>query len=416
MAYIPPHKRQSKDNDNSPPIPTPFFLLPQFKKILNLGSSSTGPKSRMTNYTARRGGEIIYAKDAISKWFIECGSATSDGDELPAKSFRMEPFRLLKSLAWKRSGEPFVLASDSIGHGSFMQTTPWPWVSITENIRSELVASFGNFREETCSGEVGVVLKPTFVVRIGKILFHGKNFSGGVTSREDAEKAFGRVGRSFWTNLPDSYMEAILATVIPKIRVDSQHTKEYYHVKVFDNCNPKSSISIKCRVISGKLAIHKFELNQKRCLRVDLSCLDRDLDLRLMLSIKRGLTTSVKGDAEKFTSLKQLVDGAILDSNVQGGLKWDEGKRYSSDGRYTVVGVWHTNVRGFKSSQLKIRLRYADRFDFWTSDGEVAKEVTLELKDINDSLMTGTVEMEHAVAILQETLKLVWVHFLSCDL
>ncbi|KAI3906875.1 hypothetical protein MKW98_004925 [Papaver atlanticum] len=172
MAYIPQHKRQSKDNDNSPPIPTPFFLLPQFKRKLNLGSSSTGPKSRMKNDTARRGGKIIYAKDSISKWFIECGSATSDGDEPPAKSFRMEPFRLLKSLEWKRSGEPF-------------------------NIRSELLSSFRNFREEMESGEVGVVLKPTFVVRIGKILFHGKQFSGGVTSRADAEMAFGRVGRSF---------------------------------------------------------------------------------------------------------------------------------------------------------------------------------------------------------------------------
>ncbi|XP_026416113.1 uncharacterized protein LOC113311494 [Papaver somniferum] len=204
----------------------------------------------------------------------------------------MEPFHLLKSLEWKRSGEPFVLASDSIGRGGFLQTTPR--VSITENIRSELLASFGNFKEEMSSGEVGVVLKPTFVVRIGKILFHGKNFSGGV-SREDAEMVLGRVGRSFWTNLPDSYMEAILATVIPKIRVDSHHTKEYYHVKVYDNCNPESSISIKCRVISGRLKIHKFELNQKRCLRVDVSCLDKDLDLRLMLSTKRGLTTSVKG-------------------------------------------------------------------------------------------------------------------------
>ncbi|KAI3905341.1 hypothetical protein MKX01_040032 [Papaver californicum] len=198
----------------------------------------------------------------------------------------MEPFRCLKSLEWKRSGEPF-------------------------NIRSELLVSFGNFREDMGSGEVGAVPKPTFIVRIGTILFHGKNFSGGVTSRAASESYFDHVGGSFWTNLPDSYMEAILATVIPKIRVDSHHTKEYYHVKVFDNCNLESSISIKCRFIFGHLKIHKIELNQK---------------------------------------------SATLDSNVKGGPRWAMGKKYSSDGRYTVVGVWHTNVQAFESSQLKVRL------------------------------------------------------------
>ncbi|KAI3906876.1 hypothetical protein MKW98_004926 [Papaver atlanticum] len=390
MAYIPPHKRYSKDDDNRP-VPKPSLLVPQFKKSLNFGPS-IGSGSKMKSDTAPNVRKIIYAKDAISKWFIEGGS-TSDGDQLPAHSVRMEPFHRLKSLEWKRSGEPFVLACDSLGCRGFVQSTPW--VSITENIRSELLACFGNLREEMDSGE---------------------NFSGGVTSREAAESYFGHVGKSFWTNLPDSYMEVILATVIPKIRVDSEHTKEYYHVKVFDKCNPESSISIKCRVISGHLKIHKIELNQKRCLVVDVSCLDKGLDLRLMLSTKRGLTTSVKGDAEKLTSLRQLVECATLDSNVKGGLRWAMGKKYSSDGRYTVVGVWHTNVRSFKNSQLKLRLRNADRFDFWASDGEVGKEVTLELTGINDSLMTGMVEMEHTIAILQETLKLVWDHFLSCDL
>ncbi|XP_026416112.1 uncharacterized protein LOC113311493 [Papaver somniferum] len=275
MAYIPPHKRQSKDNDNSP-VPTPSLLVPdQFKKISYLGSS------------------------------VEGGS-TSDADQLPAHSVRMEPFRRLKSLQWKRWGEPFVLASDSLDCRGFVQSTPW--VSITENIRSELLASFGNLREEMGSGEVGALLKPIFVIRIGKILFHGKNFSGGVTSRAAAESYFSHVGKSFWTNLPDSYMEFILATVIPKIRVDSEHTKEYYHVKVFDKCNPESLFQSNAELFSGHLKIHKIELNQKRCLVVDVSCLDKDLDLRLMLSTKRGLTTSVKGDAEKLTSLRHWLN------------------------------------------------------------------------------------------------------------
>ncbi|MCL7043676.1 hypothetical protein MKW94_003412 [Papaver nudicaule] len=399
MAYIPPHKRQSKEGDDTP-VPTPSSLVPRFKNRLNLGSSSSSD-SRIRIYNARKIGKLMYAKDAISKWFIEGGS-TSEGIELPAVSVRMEPFRGSKSFEWKRWGEPFVLATDPRSRrGSELTSTPWE--SIIENIRSELLDSLGNVREELHSGEVGAVLKPSFVVRIGRILFHDKKFSGGVSSRADAESSFGQVGRSFCTNLPDSYMEAIVATVVPKIGVDSRQAKEYYHVKVHDKYNPESSISVKCRVVSGKLKLHKIELNQKRCLVVDVSCLDKDLDLRLMLSTKRGLMSSVKDDAEKLTSLRQLVDCAVLDSNAKGGVRWAMGKKFSDDGRYTVTGVWHTN-KGRPD-------------DFWASDGEVSNEVTLEVKEINGSRIAGMdmVEWEVTILILKETLKLVWDHFLSCD-
>ncbi|KAI3857772.1 hypothetical protein MKX03_021091 [Papaver bracteatum] len=136
-----------------------------------------------------------------------------------------------------------------------------------------------------------------------------------------------------------------------------------------------------------------------------------------MLSTKTGLT-SIKGDAQKLTSLRQLVDCEILDSNAKGGVRWAMGKKFSEDGRYRVIGVWHTNVQTFKTSQLKLGLRNADRFDFWASDGEVFNEVTLEVKEINAYLMTrmDMVAMEVTIAILEETLKLVWDHFLSCDL
>ncbi|KAI3906895.1 hypothetical protein MKW98_004945 [Papaver atlanticum] len=343
---------------------------------------------------------------------------SKDGDHLPAGSVRMEPFRRSESFEWRRWGDAFVLTCvPHICSGS-LQAQSTPWVSIAENIRDELLESFGNVREEIRSGEIGEELKLSFVIRIGKILFHGKNFSGGVTTRADAESCFGHVGRSFCTNLPDSYMEFIIATVIPKIGVYSHQAKEYYHVKVFDKCNPDTSISIKCRVISGQLKMHKIELSQKRCLVVDVSCLDKDLDLRLMLSTKRGLATSVKGDAEKLTSIRQLVDCAILDSNAKGGVRWAMGKKFSADGRYTVIGVWHTNVQTIKTSQLKLRLRNADRFDFWASDGDISNEVTLEVTGINASLIIGldVVEMEATIAILEETLKLVWDHFLRCDL
>ncbi|KAI3868982.1 hypothetical protein MKW92_041281 [Papaver armeniacum] len=312
MAYIPPHKRQSKDGDNIP-VPTPSLLEHQFQRRLNLRSSS-GSESSTRVYNARKVGIMIYAKDAISKWFIQGGSR-SDGDHLPAGSVRMEPFRRSESFEWKRWGDAFVLTCDPSSCSGSPQVKSTPWVSIAKNIRDELLDSFGNVREE--SGEIGEELKLSFVIRIGNILFHGKYFSGGVATRADAQSCFGRVGRSFCTNLPDSYMESILATVVPKIGVESHQTKEYYHVKVFDKCNPNTSISIKCRVISGQLKMHKIELNKKRCLVVDVSCLDKDLDLRMMLSTKRRLT-SMKGDAEKLTSLRQLVDCVGCNNQKQG--------------------------------------------------------------------------------------------------
>ncbi|KAI3992306.1 hypothetical protein MKX01_030027 [Papaver californicum] len=313
----------------------------------------------------------------------------------------MEPFLRSKSFEWKRWGEPFVLACDPQSCRGLPQVQSTPWVSIAENIRLELLDSFGNVREEIRSGEVGEELNLSFVVRIGS------------TTRAAAESYFGHVGRSFCTNLPDSYMEAILARVVPKVGVDSHQAKEYYHVKVFDKCNPESSISTKCRVISGQLKMHKIELNQKRCLVVDVSCLGKDLDLRLMLSTKRGLTKSEEGNAEKLASLRQMFECAILDSTAKGGVRWAMGKKFSSDGRFH-----------FKSSQLKLRLRNADRFDFWASDGEVSSEVTLEVTRINSSIedyqhkgirLMDMVEMAATIAILEETLKLVWDHFLSCD-
>ncbi|KAJ6858321.1 hypothetical protein NC652_040788 [Populus alba x Populus x berolinensis] len=58
MAYIPPHKRHSKDVRSATPIPE--TLQPQFQRKMNLRASTS---------RKNKSGTIFYADHAISKWF-----------------------------------------------------------------------------------------------------------------------------------------------------------------------------------------------------------------------------------------------------------------------------------------------------------------------------------------------------------
>ncbi|KAJ6858322.1 hypothetical protein NC652_040789 [Populus alba x Populus x berolinensis] len=80
-----------------------------------------------------------------------------------------------------------------------------------------------------------------------------------------AEEAILRqLKRSLDTDIPSSYMENIIDGVVPAIGVDFEEEKDVYTVKV--------------------------KLNKVRQLVIDVSCLDKNLDLRLMLCSRRILT------------------------------------------------------------------------------------------------------------------------------
>ena len=79
--------------------------------------------------------------------------------------------------------------------------------------------------------------------------------------------------------------------------------------------------------------------------------------------------------------IRNLIESAVLDPNVKGGLRWPLGKAASGD-RFFVVGVWHTIAKAYRNPSLRLKVRYADRFDFRTSMGESASEVHLKLKGI----------------------------------
>ncbi|KAI3878141.1 hypothetical protein MKX03_000091 [Papaver bracteatum] len=325
------------------------------------------------------GRHIIYLQCSISKCFIE-----ANDDRIPADSIRLEPFVGYKSVEWERGGKPFVLVCDSLG-GRGVTVNSTPWVSVTENIRSDLLASFENVKSAMDLGEAGVAMKTTFVARFGTILFHKPSVNiSSSSSKSEAATTLARLRKQFCTKVTDSYMETIFGGVFPKIVADSYQLKEYYRVQFSDKVEPESGFSIKCQIMCGELKIQKIEKNQKRCFVADVSCLHKDLDMRLILATKRDLTAALKDEELKVKGLKQLVDSAILDGNVKGGLRWPIGKEHSSDGRYSVVGAWHSTDKNFKNSSLKLRFINADRFDFCTSDGEVGKELTLNMKGVND--------------------------------
>jgi len=84
---------------------------------------------------------------------------------------------------------------------------------------------------------------------------------------------------------------------------------------------------------------------------------------------------------EEMESIRNLINSAVLDPDVKGGLRWPLG--YASSGnRFSVVGVWHTIAKAYKSPSRRLKVRHADRFDFRTSTGEASRDVSLKVKNI----------------------------------
>ncbi|XP_075644733.1 uncharacterized protein LOC142615789 isoform X2 [Castanea sativa] len=402
MAYIPPHKRhsyeaasssESSDTHNRP-SPIPKSLVPQFRRNLNL---RLPPKT-----FSQRCGNIVYnyAKQATSTWF----PVGLDHNHQFPSSVHVTPVPL--QLFGRTTGtNPLVLFNNNNNHP--VEQVRSPWVYIAENVVSDLLSSFENVKDEKLDLED---VKPKLVARFGKILFHDEE-----TTRVGlaAETTLSQLRRSFYTNIPNSYMENIKGEVAKKIKVDFEEEKDLYHVKLSDATLPDSTISCKCSVIKEdkRLQLCKIELHQLRHMVIDISCLDKNLDLRLMLSTKRTLTALTDDEMQ---SIRSLINSAILDQDVKGGLRWPLGKA-SSGGRYCVVGVWHTIAKDYKSSSLSLKVRHADRYDFRTSIGEATREINLKLKNIVSLLQEQEVEVSSVAEMLKDHLKLIWDHFLCCE-
>ncbi|KAJ8646147.1 hypothetical protein MRB53_007895 [Persea americana] len=408
MAYI--RRPKPHFEDGKRPVPSPSSLLPRFARNLNLGptSNSTGRKDQH----ASQGGKIVYGKNSISRWWAV--GLTDDGHF--STSVRLEPISC-ETFERRRGEKPLALVHDPPSGETSKVTessSDRPWLSIPEKIRLDFETSFQSVMNVMESQESEHV-KPSFAARFGKLFFPEDSFMSlnEIMKSSAADIApCNQVTKTFYTNVSDAYMEAIRDVVVPKIGFDFESEKEHYHVKIYDKYRPNVTISCKCFVLmdGAGLELQKVQLNQVRHLVADISCLDKDLDLRLMLSTKRILMALTD---EEEHGIRELLKRAVLDPRVKGGLRWPPGKETFGD-RFSVVGTWHTKLKSYRGHSMRLKMRDADRLDLRTSAGEVAKEVTLKMVGISKVVRDGMAETSIVKKMLQDNLKLIWDHFLSC--
>ncbi|XWS64800.1 hypothetical protein CRYUN_Cryun05aG0035000 [Craigia yunnanensis] len=358
MAYIPPHKRHSKDSER--PTPTPESLAPLFKRNVQLRA----PKSN-----AHRSGKIVYSNYAISRWFA-VGLDDGNGDTSAA---HLKPVSV-ESVGSKTGEKPVMLVKSNLDKEN-NEVKGSPWSSIAEKVLPDLLSSFEIARAESESEDLEV--KAGMAARFGKFLFHGSPSVSLESVRKDCvtESTLRNLKRSFYYSLPASYMGNVMAEVVPKIGVDFANVKDIYHVNLSDSTRPDSSISCKCTLKDDK----KLQLYKD----------------------------------DEMQSIRNLIDSAVLDPDVKGGLRWPLGKA-STGNRYSVFGVSRTMVTSYQSSSIRLKVRYADRFDFRTGYGETSKEVVLKLKGMVSRLLEQEVETNVIFDMLKDTLRLIWQH-LCCE-
>ncbi|KAK8502051.1 hypothetical protein V6N11_019412 [Hibiscus sabdariffa] len=384
MAYIPPHKRHSKDSERPTlmPTPTPMSLNPRFNRYI---------QSRYSRPDADMSGWVIYSKNATSRWFaVGWNDGIVDAFAAHLKPVSVEPFE------WRTGVKPLILDKNKL---DTYEEQGCPCSSVVENVLPDLLSSFEKVRAEIERGDLKDV-KLTLVARSPSVIKH--------SATKDCLR---NKKRTFYTTLPASYAANIIAEVALKIGVDFADVKDSYLVKLSDSTQPDSTICCKCRVNDGKkLQLYKIELNPVRDMVIDISCMDADLDLRLALFHKRILTSMPESEMQ---SIRNLIDSAVLDLDVKGGLRWPFGKA-SCGSRFNVVGIWHTYATAFENASLRLKVQHADRFDFRTTYGEVSDEVVLKLKGVALGLLEQEAEKNGISDMLKDNLSLIWRYFLPC--
>ncbi|KAI9184825.1 hypothetical protein LWI28_001437 [Acer negundo] len=143
MAYIPPHKRHSKDSESERPSLIPERLAPlPHKQHMNLKL----PSKR--NYD--KSGDIVYADNAIFKWFI-VGNFDADHDK------HLEPISV-ESFEQRIGVKPLVLVSNHPPKGKDEEgertTSSTLSESVAVNVWPDLLTSFEIVRNKMESKEL----------------------------------------------------------------------------------------------------------------------------------------------------------------------------------------------------------------------------------------------------------------------
>ncbi|CAN6447015.1 unnamed protein product [Victoria cruziana] len=407
MAYIPPHKRQVKEGEKKLRLEV---LAPKFEEKLRLGGS-------------RHAGSKGWQKNVLPFTI-----APVESGELP-DSIRLEPFLDPDSLDCKHQARRryFVLHNVNepkgfefklvyahlrllIGtvlncwqlHVADSETTTCRvnkegWLYIAEKIQSDVFTAFQNVRNLIQDNE-HIKLKSSFVARVGKILFHSKES----ISLEKLKKGFlteidrkSGVGKRFSTDVTKKYMNFVENKVIQDTGFTLKAQKDQYHLKIEDKQKPDCIFTCKCDInVDGKLQLKK-------------------VDLRIIL-VTKWIVESFT--AEEKESIMEVVDSAIIDPSVKGGLRWSLGKD-SAGGRFYVLEYFHMLSKSFFGQTVKLKLRIADRF-YLSSHGKISEEVSMKLIGLSKHFKEagGGGELEAMEECLQDTLKLIWGNFICCKI
>ncbi|XP_048424373.1 uncharacterized protein LOC103941622 isoform X4 [Pyrus x bretschneideri] len=363
MAYVPPHRRHSKEPEM--PLLTPELLAPQFKKNLNV----------KPYYKSKVDENIVYAHHSTHGW---CAIPLDDENQFPS-SVNLEPVTL--ESAELNVGENH-LALINTGLDNEGGEVKWnlprsPWESITENVLEDLLLAFKHARSEMKSAKPKEAY-PTLIARVGKVLFRRSPSVNMESIRKNLCAEIPRQWRQlFYTNTPVSYKEKIVNEVVPKIGVDFEEEEDIYDVQLSDSTSPDSTLFCRCLVMKehGKLQL----------------C-----------------------ENDEMQSITDLINSAILDPDLKGGLRWPPGKESSGD-KYRVVRFTHVIVNTYRNTSLRLKVKHYDRFDLRTLTGEASWGISLMLENVVSKLQEENVEASTISEILKEDMQLIWDNFLSCE-
>nr|VDC89581.1 unnamed protein product [Brassica oleracea] len=397
MSYIPPHKRHSKDPDRPSPVPD---------SLENLKSSNAYGKV------------ITYSRDSISKWFLV--SSNGIEDEVPP-SIKLVPMSS-DSSECIRYGENYlvltnttnVLMSQYVCIKNMLaeeseEEEKSRWMLVAEKVEKDLVFAYEQAKKTMEDHHhLSDNAKLRLVARFGKLLFRRRQ--GGPVTEYWQQKT----NRIFSTDVPTSFIQNINSKAIPSHEFCIDMEKEVYVLQISQYTRPHATIKCKCTVKDdGSLSMYKARLERPlhvRHLVVDVSCIDKNLDMRLMLAAKRKITSPTE---KEISDIKGLLDSATVDPNVKGGLRWPFGKSSSGDG-YSVFESCHVKATVYKNQTLRLRVRETDRFDERIGTGEVKREVILMLKDMNSKLQEQNVDRGCVLEMLRDVLGTLW-DFLHCE-
>ncbi|XP_062084261.1 uncharacterized protein LOC133790601 [Humulus lupulus] len=378
MAYVPPHKRSSKNNDGegSSQSPVPKPELPPF--LINYKK----PKSKSKS---------AYACEDIHRWFA---AGLDDHIRFPP-SVDLQPVSvesihgtIVQRVALFNNIDSAEEKSSNAVIESF---TRRPWECIAENVVPDLISCFEDFRSKLEDSDHNhVKVTPTIITRVGKVLF--RRWRGSELLSEELLRPR---RASYYTDVLDSYIEYLVKEGVLKSGLEFEQEQEVFRVYFDDVTQPDISMWCKCRVLEdGKLNPFKIEHVYGRHMLRDISCLEKNLDMRLDLCTKTTVTNFPEDD---FESLKSLINSAVVDPAVRG--------------KFRVRSVWRIRRKRYENQTLTLKIKDVDR----SSGGEATREVVIMLKGVVSELMKQNADRNLISEMLKNDLKVIWNNILCCE-